>query len=231
MIDTLMALWNQNRKKRGIQVVLTFFVMCISISLLFVITTQSAQSHRQNSALVGANPTVPTFGNTVVPNLTPTISVVVGAQTTPLPTQAVQTPPCVATPAGATSRASGLYSNVLVGQATSAVSPTPTQHGVPRKHNDGGGGIPVIVATPVSSEPTTASTPVIVSTPTAVPARSGSGWVSNCTTSNSISLMTSSAIIDTIIHNVWLILGSSLLGTMLFYCILFALKRRIYVTR
>ena len=213
MIDTLMALWNQDRRKRGMQVILTFFLMCISISLLFVITTQSAESQHQNRALTGASPTVPTFGNTVVPNLTPTISVVVGVQTTPAPTPQS---PCAATPNGATSHTSTLLTNALVGQ-----TPTPTPHSVQMKHNDGGGGVPV--ATPPPLPPTPAPATSITPTPAV---HAGAGWVSNCTTSNSIGFVTGSSVVTTLAHNIWLILGSSLLGTVLFYGTLFLLKRR-----
>ncbi len=94
MLDTLMALWNQDRRKRAGQVILTFLLMCIGISLLFVITNKSVESQNQHQqSLVGhANPTVPSFGNTVIPDLTPTVSVVVGTQLTPASTRTQPTP-------------------------------------------------------------------------------------------------------------------------------------------
>lgn len=238
MIDTLMALWNQDRRKRAGQVILTFFLMCISISLLFVLTNRSIQFQHQNRQAVVStvNPTVPSFGNTVVPDLTPTMSVVVGTQ--PTPTQPTPVPttesPCSTTPSGATSHVAALYADMLQG-----LTPTPTPTitatavstatpGVPRKPNDGGGGgggsIPVV--TPTFSAPTT-PTPVQNNvTPTPGTKRGGGGWVSNCTTSNSISNATGDDVLVTLAHNLWLILGSSLLGTMLFYGTLFMVRRR-----
>ncbi len=248
MIDTLMALWNQDRRKRARQVILTFFLMCIGISLLFVIINRSAESQRQQTLSGQVNPTVPTFGNTVVPDITPTVSVVVGTQLTPgairprstptvstipqsTPTVAAIQPtpiatttqPCIATPSGATSQKSVLYINASV-QRTSSPTPTPPRGNgtsdVPVKHFDGGGGGgPIDTGTPIL--PT--ATPMVQSTPS-----SGSqpGWVPNCTTSNSISFIARSSVLSLLLQNIWLILGSSLLGTMLFYSTLYAIKRR-----
>lgn len=235
MIDTLMALWNQDRRKRAMQIVLTFLLMCIGISLLFVITDRSVESqHQHQKASQGdANPTIPPFGNTVVPNLTPTVSVVVGTQTTPVATTqptpiATTTQPCAATPTSATSRTSSLYANILVQQTA---SPTPTltfqrgsgMPGVSIKHFDGGGG-PISTSTPVLPTPTT-----IGSYGTPVPPHVGGGWVPSCDTSNSISIITDSNVIALLKRNIWLILGCSFLGTMLFYGMIFAVKRRIRV--
>ena len=237
MIDTLMALWNQDRRKRARQVILTFLLMCIGISLLFVVTNRSVQTKQQTS-LKQVNPTVPTFGSTVVPDLTPTISVVVGTQRTPGATRTQSTPtvittqptpiatptqPCVATPSGATSQTSSLYANALLRQT---LSPTPTPHHgsgtpVPLKHFDGGGGGPI--GTPVLPTPTpiSQSTPSSSSTPP--------GWVPSCTTSNSIGIITSGDVLPLLLRNIWLILGSSLLGTIVFYTTLFAIRRRMHV--
>lgn len=235
MIDTLMALWNQDRRKRAGQVILTFLLMCIGISLLFVITNRPVQSKQQSqqTSLRRVNPTVPTFGNTVVPDLTPVVSVVVGTQLTPVVPRTQPTPtlttiqptpiatttqPCVATPSGATGQTSSLYANALRPQT---LSPTP-YHGngtpvVPLKHFDGGGGGPV--GTPVLPTPTlpAQSTPSSGTIPT---------WVPNCTTSNSLGIMTRSDVLPLLLQNIWLILGSSLLGTVIFYATLVAIKRR-----
>ncbi len=234
MIDTLMALWNQDRRKRAGQAILTFLLMCIGISLLFVVTNRSVQS--QQSTLRQVNPTVPTFGNTVVPDLTPTVSVVVGVQLSPGATKTQSTPavttrqptpvatvtqPCVSTPSGITSQTSSLYANALLAQSS---SPTPS-HGkgtpvVPLRHSDGGGGP---IGTPVLPTPT----PISQSTP------SSSGtpptWVPNCTTSNSIDIIAGGNILSLLLQHIWLILGSSLLGTILFYAAIFAVKRRMRV--
>ncbi len=250
MIDTLMAFWNQDRRKRARQVILAFFLMCIGISLLFVIMNRvimnrSVEPQRQQTSSGQVNPTVPTFGNTVVPDITPTVSVVVGTQLTPGATTipqstptvattpqstptvatiqptpiATTTTPCIATPSGATSQESALYANTSIRHTP---SPTPHQgHGTPSvslKHFDGGGG-PIDTSTPIL--PT--ATPMVQSTPS-----SGSqpGWIPNCTTSNSIGLITGSSVLSLLLQHIWLILGSSLLGTILFYSILFAIKRR-----
>ncbi len=233
MIDTLMALWNQDRRKRVVQVVLTFFLMCIGISLLCVLPGKAVQFQHQNRQAVVStvNPTVPSFGNTVVPNLTPTMSVVVSTQPTPVPTTES---PCSTTPSGATGHAATLYADMLQGQtptatptltATAVSTSTP---GVPRKPSDGGGGgggsIPVV--TPTFSAPTT-PTPVQNNvTPTPGTKRGGGGWVSDCATSNSISNATREDVLATLAHNLWLILGSSLLGTTLFYGTVFVVRRR-----
>ena len=241
MIDTLMALWNQDRRKRARQVVLTFLLMCIGISLLFVITNRSVQTRQQSQQTSSRQtyPTVPTFGNTVVPDLTPTISVVVGTQRTPGATRTQSTPtvivtqptpiatptqPCVATPSGATNQISSLYANVLLQQT---LSPTPTPHHgsgtpvTPLRHFDGGGGGPI--GTPIVLTPT----PISQSTPSS----SGTppGWVPSCTTSNSIGIVASSDVLPLLLRNIWLILGSSLLGTVIFYATLFGIRRRMHV--
>ncbi len=266
MIDTFMALWNQDRRKRAVQVILTFFLMCIGISLLFILTNRAilSQHQHQKASLGSTNPTVPTFGNTVVPNLTPTISVAVGTQPTPgttttqptqvatnttqptsvatttqptqvattqptpgttmQPTPGATTQPCVATPSSATSQISSLKAGTRIQQQSSSPTPTPKLHsgtstpGIPLKHFDGGGG-PIYTNTPVPPTPT----PALQSTPGS---QHGGGWVPDCTTSDSISAIVGSDMLTPIAQNIWLILGSSLLGTTIFYRTLFALKRR-----
>ncbi len=238
MIDTLMALWNQDRRKRGIQAILTFFVMCISISLLFVIMGRPAESQPQNQkASIGSsnvNPTVPTFGDTVVPNLTPTISVVVGTQPKSI-AKSKSTSSCNSASTGATYQPSAYNADVMVFQTASptpgttpGVTPTPhasstSKPNISAKRNDGGG--PITPGTPIIPSPTYAPMH-----PTATPAprtqHTGGGWVSNCTTSNSISNVVDTRILGTLVHNMWLILGVSLLSTVAFYALLFVVKRR-----
>lgn len=231
MIDTLMALWNQDRRKRVIQVLLTFFLMCISISLLFVLVGRPTQSRHQNQRAAVGTATVPSFGNTVVPNLTPTMSVVVGAQPTPAPTtQPTSAPttqptpapttqtPCSTTPSGATSNGVTFYTDIQQGQIPT-VTVTPP---VPKKHNDGGGE-PMPGVTPTFSAP---ATPPAQSTITPGTKPGGNGWGSNCATSNSISNGTGGDVLTLLVPNIWLILAGSLLGTTLFYGVLFLLKRR-----
>ena len=239
MIDTLMALWNQDRRKRAGQVILTFLLMCIGISLLFVITNKSAQSQQQfqQASLRQANPTVPTFGSTVVPDLTPTVSVVVGTQRTPAVARVQATPAgattqptpistttaqsCVATPSNTTGQTSSLYANAFVQQNLTIISRqengTPV---VPLKHFDGGGGGPVGTPTLPTPTPLPQGTPSSGSVPT---------WVPNCTTSNSFGIMAGNHVIPLLLQNIWLILGGALLGTILFYTTLFAIKRRMHL--
>src|SRR3954469_20623627 len=53
MIDTLMALWNQGTRGRGIMVTTAFFIICISISLLLIPienTRTSWLSHQGNTS-------------------------------------------------------------------------------------------------------------------------------------------------------------------------------------
>jgi len=226
MIDTLMALWNQDRRKRARQVILTFFLMCIGISLLFVIMHRSLESQHQQTSSGNVNPTVPTFGSTVVPDVTPTVSVVIGTQPTPGATTTQPTPiatatqPCVGTPSGATSQTSWLYTHALLQQAS---SPTPTPYhgsgtpGIPARHFDGGGG-PIDTGTPIPPTPT----PISQSTP---PADKPPGWIPNCTTSNNIGIITHSNVLALLLQNIWLILGISLLGTVMFYGTLFVIRR------
>ena len=230
MIDTLMALWNQDRRKRAMQIILTFFLLCISTSVLFVLL-KPAQSQHQNQKAAVSTATVPSFGNTVVPNLTPTMSVVVGTQPTPSPT-AQPTPvpttqtPCSTTPSGATSNGLSAYTTTEQGQSPTT-TPTPHATGtpyVPKKHNDGGGGGgPLPGVTPTFSVPTTPSAQS-TATPGAQPG--GNGWGSNCATSNSILNGTGQNVFATVAANIWFILGGSLLCTTLFYGAIFLAKRR-----
>ncbi len=212
MLDTLMALWNQDRRKRAVQAILTFFLMCIGISLLLVITSRSAESQyqRQKASVGSANPTVPTFGNTVVPDVTPTVSVVIGTQSQPTPV-ATTAQPCSATPSSAMKQTDAFYANALL-----QPSPMPAMaHRIPYvsfKRFDGG---PIGTITPML--------------PTSTPAPAQHGWVSNCTTSNSLSTIAGSDVIILLAQNIWFILGSALLCTTLFYALLFTIKRRMQV--
>ncbi len=234
MIDTLMALWNQDRRKRATQVMLVFFLLCISISVLFVLL-KPAQSQHQNQKAAVSTATVPSFGNTVVPNLTPTMSVVVGTQPTPIPTtQPTPAPttqtPCSTTPSGAASNGLSAYTSLQQGQSptTPTATTTPNSTGtpyVPRKHNDGGGGGgPLPGVTPTFSVPTT---PPSQSTATPGTQPGGNGGGSNCATSNSILNGVRQNVFATIAENIWFILGGSLLCTILFYAAIFAVKRRV----
>jgi hypothetical protein len=107
MIDTLMAFWNQNRRKRATQVLLTFFLMCISTSLLFVIVgvpqwshpTQRTLTTRKLASNVGDTPvTTPTVvvHSTLGPQTSPTTTVVVPSQATAQPTAQPTVPPVIA---------------------------------------------------------------------------------------------------------------------------------------
>ena len=99
MIDTLMAFWNQNRRRRAAQLLLAFFLMCISISLLFVAMSlpQWSHTHPQGSMTgragnkgnigAGTGATTPTaiVQITQEPEMTPTSTVIVPGQITPTP--------------------------------------------------------------------------------------------------------------------------------------------------
>ena len=245
MIETLMALWNQNRRKRARQILLTFLLMCIGTSLLLVLTNRTAESQHQEAQTRLGQPTIPTFGNTVIPDLTPTVSVVIGTQLTPVATPpkaspvaqktpvatpqsspvatsqptpaATTTQPCVGTPSSAMNNTAFLSTSALRQSPTT----TPSGSGTPThalKHFDGGGG-PVVPGTPIVPSPTPSS----ADTPTSNPP----GWMPNCTTSNSIGMITGSNIFTLLQRNIWLILGSSLLGTVVFYGSVFVIRRRI----
>ena len=98
MIDTLMALWNRSLRDRAIVIILLFFVICISISLLLITAygagwtswPQWGQVARSNKGVKSA------YLTATVPPISPT--------TTKAPTSIVKaaptnTPnPCVATP-------------------------------------------------------------------------------------------------------------------------------------
>ena len=212
MLDTLMALWNQDRRKRAGQAILTFFLMCIGISLLFVITSKSAESQHQQQrvSLSHANSTVPPFGSTVVPDLTPTVSVVVG--TIPKPVATTTTPPCSTTPSGITSQTPSLHVDALAQLSSTLLHSSRRTSTIPPIRFDGG---PIHTLTPVPS------------TPTPAPAQQH-GWVSNCTTSNNLSSIAGDDVVTLLAQNTPFILASALLGTVLFYAILFLIKRRMH---
>ena len=212
MLDTLMALWNQDRRKRAGQAILTFFLMCIGISLLFVISSKSAESQHQQQkvSLSRANPTVPTFGSTVVPDLTPTVSVVVGTIPKPVATT-TGAPPCSTTPSGINSQTALLHTDTLAQSSSPLLRSSSRAFTIPLTRFDGG---PIHTLTPVPSTPT--------------PAPAQHGWVSNCTTSNSLSSIAGDDVVTLLAQNMPFILASALLGTVLFYAILFLIKRRMH---
>ncbi len=242
MLETLMALWNQNRRKRARQILLTFLLMCIGTSLLLVLTNKPAESQHQSVQIPG-QPTVPVFGSTVIPNTTPTISVTIATQQTPItttpqpsavaksvqPTSIPTTPvnpvptttlPCVSTPSNTTSSAASLSSSIQLQQPLTLASSPPSGRGTPThplKPLDGGG--PIVPVTPIApiATPVVQNTPGVSSTPS---------WVHNCNTSNSIIPLADKSTLTLLKADIWLILGTSLLGTALFYACLFLLKRK-----
>lgn len=88
MIDTLMAFWNQDRRKRARQALLTFFLMCISISLLFVVMGLPQWSHKQPQG----NGTGRAGGTGGTATTQPTVIVQVTQVTTAIPTSTITVP-------------------------------------------------------------------------------------------------------------------------------------------
>ncbi len=219
MVDTFMALWNQDRRKRARQMLLIFFLtfslLCIGTSLLFVVIHRGSQHQRQQSSLGQQTPTVPAFGSTVVPDRTPTTIVrshpTSGATATQVPPVATPTQhlptattqPCIGTP----TRVASLSTRDLSQQGALLVGIRSLQP------FDGGG--------PVHTPIFFFIRRIQCSTPSPQP-----GWEPNCTTSNSVSVFADSDTIALLRQNIGFILVSSMLGTGVFYVILFAIKRR-----
>lgn len=126
MIDTLMAFWNQNRRKRAAQVMLTFFLMCISISLLFVAMGLPQWSHTHHQGGVtgrtgnntgGIAATTPTVVVQITqwPLVTPTSTIIVPSQVTPTPSSG---PSSCTTPIAQGNANATTYPNAILQQAT-----------------------------------------------------------------------------------------------------------------
>lgn len=186
MIDTLMALWNQGTRGRGIMVTTAFFIICISISLLLIpieTTWTSWISHQGNppgdqsgiisstdlTATARANNIQPTADNTSIVH-TPTTT----PQATPTKPS---TNPCTVPPVAATTPVIVATTPLRRGQSPTPIptathgvtptstpvpSPTPTNTPIPS---------PTATQTPVPS-PTTTQTPVPSVTPTQTPVAS-----------------------------------------------------------
>ena len=168
MIDTLMAFWNQNRRRRAAQLLLTFFLMCISISLLFVAMSLPQWSHTHPKGSVtgragdkgsmGAGVTTPTaiVQITQEPEMTPTSTVIVPSQITP-------------TPAGGASSCTTPDAQVNVNNSSATTSTGVASQQAPVNTSD----TPVShTPSPVTHSPITptpGTTGVVHSTPTAIP--------------------------------------------------------------
>jgi hypothetical protein len=173
MIDTLMALWNQGTRGRGIMVTTAFFIICISISLLLIPienTWTSWLSHqgntsgdqssiinstdltataRANNIQPSADNTTTIYAPTATPQATPT-----KPSTNPCPVASVtHTTPVVV----GTTPPSGGHSPTPIPTATHGVTPTSTPIPSPTPTN-----------TPITS-PTPTHTPVPSPTPTNTP--------------------------------------------------------------
>ena len=169
-----MAFWNQNRRKRAAQVLLTFFLMCISISLLFVAMSLPQWSHTHpQSSITGnagnietgagrrgsARATTPTVVVQITqgPQTKPTGTVIVPSQVTPTPSSSASsctTPDAQVNVNGTTS------TNIALLRTTPYAPNTPiAQNTSPVVHSTA---TPSATTTPV---PTTVATATI--TPTA----------------------------------------------------------------
>jgi hypothetical protein len=183
MIDTLMALWNQGTRGRGIMVTTAFFIICISISLLLIPienTWTSWLSHQGNSpgdqssiisstdltATARANNIQPTADNTTTiyaptatPRATPT-----KPSANPCPVASVtHTTPVVV----GTTPSRGGHSPTPTPTATHGVTPTSTPIPSPTPTNTPTPS-PTPTNTPVPS-PTLTNTPTPSPTPTNTP--------------------------------------------------------------
>ena len=181
MIDTLMALWNQGTRGRGILVTTAFFIICISISLLLIPIENiwtSWLSHQGNSpgdqtsiisstdltATARANNIQPTTDNTTTiyaPTTTPQAT-----PTKPSANPCTVTPVPHTTPVGTTPSRGG-YSPTPTPTATHGVTPTSTPIPSPTPTNT-----PIISPTPTNTRvpsPTPTNTPVSSPTPTHTP--------------------------------------------------------------
>lgn len=169
-----MAFWNQNRRRRAAQVLLTFFLMCISISLLFVAISlpQWSHTHPQGSvtgragnkggAGVETTPTV-IVQITQGPETKPTTTVVVPGQITPTP--AAGTSSCT-TPDAQVNVNTTTYSNAASPQPTAKIANTPvSQRPSPVTHK-------AVTSTPgTQAETSTTPTPsaTAIASPTTQP--------------------------------------------------------------
>ena len=161
MVDTLMALWNQGTRGRGILVTTAFFIICISISLLLVsventwtawLSHQGNSPDDQSSIINSADLTATAQSNNIrpVPDNTATIYA---------PTKTPQTTP-TAKPCIPIKRSSPVASGTTPQGGGHTVTPKPTAtHGV------------IPTSTPVPTI-TPTNTPVPSVTPTNTPTAS-----------------------------------------------------------
>ena len=174
MIDTLMAFWNQNRRRRAGQVLLTFFLMCISISLLFVAMSLPQWSHthpqgsitgkagNKGSIEAGARVTPPTVVVQITqgPQTKPTSTVIVPSQATP-------------TPSGSASSCTTPDAQVNVNATTSTnVAPLQVTPYVPKMPTTQATSPIVHSSTTPTPLPTTVATVTVEATATSTPSAS-----------------------------------------------------------
>ncbi len=146
MIDTLMALWNRDRRKRGSKLLMIFLLLCISISLLLCVLHVPSDSRQQSrkTATDGVAPTATLYQSTIGPNMTPTSTFVIVNQATPTvttsatPTLAAGTPsaatpvatatmqPCITTPASGVRKGSAIHTDAPVRQGNGGHANRPT---------------------------------------------------------------------------------------------------------
>lgn len=184
MIDTLMAFWNQNRRKRVAQILLTFFLSCISISLLFVAMGLPGWSHTHlpgsitrktggDSNTGGGAATTPTviIQITQGPETKPTSTVAVPRQLSPTPSSNVTS--CTTATAQTIANAT-TYPKAAIPQATPSASASQGATPVAHKGTTPTPGVTHATPTPLPSPtaspmPTTVPTATSTVTPTASP--------------------------------------------------------------
>src|SRR2546427_345103 len=160
MIDTVMAMWNRGHGGRGIMVVVTFFLICISICLLLVSVGGSwfslfMHSHTLNdrhTAISPVNLTATADSNSFQPVATDTVSVSSSKAT-------ATSSPCttVVVRASSTPVLRGSVTTYNGGSHRNVVSPTPRP---PQIHP---------TPTAVKAKPTPRVTPSPTPTPTETP--------------------------------------------------------------
>ena len=252
MIDTLMAFWNQNRRRRAAQVLLTFFLMCISISLLFVVMSlpQWSHTHPQNSITgragnkgsigtgvegvgkvgkvgkVGATTPTVIVQITQGPQVKPTSTIIVPSQATPTPvggTSSCTTPDTQVNFNATINTASQYTEGNTVTPAETAIISTGTPVTTVTT-STATNGMPLIPAQQQGGGPINSGTPVSASPVPGSTQHIGGGWISACN-GNDIGMIGGANIVSVIWQNIWLILGVSLACTALFYGIVWYMNK------
>lgn len=217
MINTFMALWNQKQRRRGATVLFTFLLICISISLLFVIVDdpQWLHVHRGGSTKIIANDasttvatqpvyTTPAQMMTVIPTA-PTATVVTQLCTTaatngstahkaPLVAESTGVRKGTASHSSKSSTSSSSTKHHPTGKATPEVTPEPTA-------------TPTLLPTTPTPTPTrmptltpTTPTPTVTPSATTTPGISATATSTSTATATPVVSPTPSATVGTFTH-------------------------------